>query len=406
MKSRILLAQPVFLFLSVSPALAEDWASSPYLLGDWGGSRKALADQGYSFVVGYGGESAHNFSGGTKELTEYTDQWAFGASLDTEKAGFWKGGTARVMVTDRNGRNLGSDAGIGSDMLIQEVYGRGQTWHTTQFWFNQKFFDDQFEIKLGRMTVGEDFAGFSCDFQNLTFCGSQPGNIVGNYWVNWPTSQWAARLEYHQNKEWSWLIGAYQVNPTYVSDAYAIDHGLSLDNPSGSVGTLIPAEVQWRPIFNEHKGSYKIGAWYNTAQAPELNNNSVQSSQYGAYLNFEQQLTGSDVAPGLSVFLNISQADVETASVDRQISIGSQYHGPWGRRRDTVGLAVGATNNNSRVHESLYGDGNEYVGELYYSYAPIASLFLQPNVQDIVHPGGMTANSDAFIFGLKTGLTF
>ena len=32
--------------------------------------------------------------------------------------------------------------------------------------------------RMVRLTVGEDFASFSCDFQNLTFCGAQPGNLV------------------------------------------------------------------------------------------------------------------------------------------------------------------------------------------------------------------------------------
>ena len=106
-----------------------------------------------------------------------------------------------MTITDRNGRNLGADAGIGNNMLIQEVYGRGQTWHMTQFWLNQSFLDNRVQWKFGRMTVGEDFASFSCDFQNLTFCGSQPGNLVGSYWVNWPTSQWATRLKVNTSEQ-------------------------------------------------------------------------------------------------------------------------------------------------------------------------------------------------------------
>ncbi|KLD63304.1 carbohydrate porin, partial [Luteibacter rhizovicinus] len=73
-----------------------------------------------------------------------------------------------VVVTDRNGRNLGADANIGNNQLIQEVYGRGQTWHLTIFALEQKFLDDRLTLKLGRLPVGEDVNQFSCDFQNLT----------------------------------------------------------------------------------------------------------------------------------------------------------------------------------------------------------------------------------------------
>lgn len=46
----------------------------------------------------------------------------------------------------------------------------------TQAWYQQKFLDRRLDIKLGRFGEGEDFNSFVCDFQNLTFCGSQVGN--------------------------------------------------------------------------------------------------------------------------------------------------------------------------------------------------------------------------------------
>lgn len=242
------------LALCAASAHAYDVTTSPYLLGDWGGLRTRLADQGVTFNLGYGSEVAHNFSGGTDHLTRYTDQWVMGTTLDLNKLWGWKGGTFQATVTDRNGRNLGSDANIGNNMLIQEVYGRGQTWHLTQFWLNQKLLDDRLEIKAGRVTVGEDFFSFSCDFQNLTFCGSQPGNLVGSYWVNWPTSQWGTRIKYHTSQETYAQIGVYQVNPNYVNDSWASHNGWKLNNPSGTTGALIPLEFGWLPNLGGRPG--------------------------------------------------------------------------------------------------------------------------------------------------------
>ena len=101
----------------------------------------------------------------------------------------------QVTITERTGRNLSDDAELGTLQQVQEVFGRGQTIRLTQFWYDQKFANGLIDWKVGRMTVGEDFASFSCDFQNLTFCGSDPGNIVGNYIFNWPISQWATRVK-------------------------------------------------------------------------------------------------------------------------------------------------------------------------------------------------------------------
>jgi porin len=422
---------PLFQLIAATVAHADEPASGRYLLGDWNGERTRLEERGLSFNFGYGSQIAHNFSGGTDRLTRHADQWLFQATADTGKLWGWKGGTLQATITERNGRNLGADANIGTSMLLQEIYGRGQTWHLTQFWLNQELLDGRLQVKLGRLTVGEDFASFSCDFQNLTFCGSQPGNLVGGYWINWPTSQWAARIKYQATKQAYVQIGFYQVNPRYIDDGYARRSGWKLDNPHGTTGTLVPLEIGWQPVFGGLPGSYKVGAWYNssngadlyldlqrhprgiTGQAPLMH-----GGQYGAYLNFQQQLTGASDGQGATMFLNISLADRKTASLDRQVALGVMYQGPFGRAKDAVGLAVGATHGNARradfVRENnartgqaaIAGGGNEYAVELYYAWAPVAGVQVRPNLQYVAHPGGSSANRNAFVVGLKTMVSF
>lgn len=413
-------------------AFADDLATRPKLFGDWGGERTRLAEKGIGFNFGYGSETAHNFSGGTDHLTRYTDQWVFGTTLDLDKLWGWQGSTFQLTMTNRNGRNLGADANIGNNQLIQEVYGRGQTWHLTQMWLNQKMLDDRLEFKFGRMTVGEDFFSFSCDFQNLTFCGSQPGNLVGGYWVNWPTSQWAARIKFHATREVYVQLGAYQVNPNYVDDAYARRNGWKPNNPKGTTGALMPLEVGWDPLWKGLPGSYKVGAWYNTSDGKDLyldiNGNprgitgldqQVHSGQYGGYFSLKQQVIGTAGRSGATLFLNFTQADRKTAQTDRQVTMGMQYKGPFASRpQDSIGLAVGATHNNKRFAEfvrqdnartgknGIAGSGYEYVTELYYTWIPIASVSVRPNLQYIAHPGGTAQNDNAFVFGLKLGIDF
>jgi porin len=129
-----------------------------------------------------------------------------------------------------------------------------------------------------------------------------------------------------------------------------------------------------------------------------------------------QQITGSDAGHGASLFLNISQADKATAATDRQISLGMEYKAPFGRVNDMIGVAYGLNHLNGRsaAYQELYNPnnvtstngGNEIVSEVFYSWSPIPSIFLRPNLQYIVHPGGTTQNDNAFVLGLKTGFTF
>lgn len=415
--------------LYCAPAAA---AGKEHLLGDWGGTRSDLEERGISFNIGYDSELAHNFSGGHREITRHADQWTFGTTLDLERLWGWRGARFRAVMTHRSGDDLGTDAGIGNNQLLQEVYGRGQTWHLTTFALDQEFLDGRLEGRIGRLTVGEDFASFSCDFQNLTFCGSQPGNIVGDYWVNWPTSQWAIRLKLHASEQVYAQIGAYQVNPRYIDDDYARRNGWKLDFPSGTTGALIPVELGWTPERKGLPGSYKFGAWYDTSGGGDLRLDRdrqplaltggeplQRDARYGAYINFEQQVSGRADDAGSRVFLNISQADRATAATDRQISLGVRHHGPFGREADMLGFAIGATHANpraaahQRLHNRLHpGDtapvlhGNEYVAELVYAWSPLPALTIRPNLQYVVRPGAASERSDAFVVGLKSSIAF
>ncbi|MET0618615.1 MAG: carbohydrate porin, partial [Luteibacter sp.] len=331
-------------------------STSKYLFGDWNGERTRLEEAGVKFDLGYGGEAAHNYDGGDKRITRYTDQWKFGASFDLQKLWGWNGATFNIVVTDRNGRNIGADANIGNNQLIQEVYGRGQTWHLTVFSLVQKFFDDRLTWKIGRLPVGEDINQFSCDFQNLSFCGAQPGNIVGDYWVNWPTSQWATVVKFDTTKETFVQIAAYQVNPKYVDDSYARHSGLKPSFPSGTTGALIPLEFGWKPSINGLPGSYRVGVWYNTSHGDDLyedvnhqpialtGNEPLQhDSRKGAWITFQQQVTGEAGGKGTTVFLNIASADHATSATNNQISMGMEYKGIFDRPNDFIGAAIGGS---------------------------------------------------------------
>jgi porin len=141
---------------------------------------------------------------------------------------------------------------------LQEIYGRGETWHLTIAALDQTFVDGRIDWRIGRLPVGEDFASFSCDFQNLAFCGSQPGNIVGASWINPPASLWATRLKLATSDHTYFQSGAYQVTPQYDNTPVARADGLTLDNP-GTTGWLLRLEFGWTPELYGRPGTYKVG---------------------------------------------------------------------------------------------------------------------------------------------------
>ena len=136
-------------------------------------------------------------------------------------------------------------------------------------------------------------------------------------------------------------------------------------------------------------------------------------------MSLQQQVSGIGGSTGATVFLNVTQADRDTSASDRQIALGMEYHGVFGRADDTIGFAIGATHANGRAadYQRLYNplhpdnpgrvkDGNEYVSELFYGWSPLPSIILRPNIQYVLHPGSSSENNNAFVIGLKSTITF
>jgi porin len=400
-------------------------APSPYgLTGDWGGLRTKLRDAGVNVSAGYTGEIGWNFAGGQRHKVTEAGQLAVGLTFDAERIAGIKGGTFQATGTYRNGHDLGRKAGLGVLQQVQEIYGRGQTYRLTQLWYEQKLAGDAIAIKAGRATVGEDFSSFSCTFMNLTFCGSQPGNLVGDYWYNWPVSQWMARLKVSHGKIYG-QVAAYQVNPRNLKRDF-------FGHAKGGTGVLVPVELGWTPQLGSKGlvGSYKVGGWYTNADADDvfldINRNPravtgldalQRSSRYGFWINAWQQLLGTAAngkpLTGVGVFANFTQADRRTSVTDNQIALGVFWKPPIKSLPDDVlAFAVGRTNVNSRFTRGQEQDPAhpepqkaEYAAELYYSAHPTHWLEMRPNVQYIHNPGGRSNAHDVGVLGLKAGVT-
>jgi porin len=400
----------------------------PGLFADWFDIRKRLTERGIGLSARYASETGYNFSGGDRKLVRETGQFDVGVLLDLDKMVGLQGGAFQATVTYRRGRDLGADANLGVLQQVQEVYGRGQTLRLTQLWYEQKL-GEKLELKIGRTNPGEDFAVFSCYFQNLSFCGAQPGNLVGDYWYNWPVSQWGARLRYDPSEQLTFKAAVYEVNPRNLDRDFVIGHF------HGATGVLIPVEAGWTrgggaDDEGGHVGAYKVGGWVSTANGDDVfydvNRQPIaitgldplrRSARYGVYFNMQQQISGTSKdgksVTGLSVFLNITQADRKTSVTDNQVAAGLFYKGlvPW-RPGDILGFAVARTNVNGRLAKGEALDPThpavqdaEYASELYYSVHPTDWLELRPNVQFIHNPGGLHDANDVGVLGMKAAIT-
>jgi porin len=414
-----------------------------YVTGDWWGWRTFLHNRGVDFNLDYFSEMATNFSGGKDNFSGYpkgqsqswlyTDQALFGLDLDFQKLIGWDGASFEFYVTKRTGENLSAQTNPNTLQLIQEVYGRGQTWRITDFWFKQNLFNDKLEFKLGLMNMSQEFGGFyAFPFENLTFTSGITGNVAGYSMFTWPVSQWGTDLQWNVTKSLSMRLGVFAFNNYWISGNYY----LRIDNPGGTSGAVIPFEIDWKPKLSicgkDLPGLWVLGAWGNTnheettgaaksvlagapAATPFLG--SMFTGDWGVYGSIWQQVTAPDPRrpkTGLSAFAGSIFLDPQTAFQQFQAFTGFYYWGPWSKRPyDSCGIATGYNRvaNNVRDTERQFvashpGSGfgvqsNEFVEEIFYSFDVFRGANIQPDLQYIINPGGYHSATNIWVFGIQ-----
>ena len=392
--------------------------NSPYLFGDWQGMRTELLTQGIKLDANLIVDSAYLADGGYNSGNDpkYASQFLIGSTLDLEKLANWEGMTLKVTITARQGQSLSSedisDPSAPQLANVQANYGRGNSKsRLTEFSLEKNFKQQELSIKLGRLGIGTDFNVMSCEFQNNSFCAAQMGKWQSGIWYNSPISQWGGRLKYQFHPDLAAQIGVYEYNPQNALER----HGWNLSTHHAD-GVTIPIEMIWQPksLINGLAGTYRVGAMYNSADEAknqkDIRTGQQQNHTYGAWFNFDQQLTSVGVGKqGLHSFANFTFHSRTTNKVDQSQQIGLKYYGVISSRaEDNLGFALNRIHINDRFAEDKkqFNADAEYNIELNYSYYPTKWLMLRPSLQYIVHPGATHDVNNAWVLALGTKLNF
>ena len=392
--------------------------NSHYLFGDWQGMRTELLTQGIKLDANLIVDSAYLADGGYNSGNDpkYASQFLIGSTLDLEKLANWEGMTLKVTITARQGQSLSSedisDPSAPQLANVQANYGRGNSKsRLTEFSLEKNFKQQGLSIKLGRLGIGTDFNVMSCEFQNNSFCAAQMGKWQSGIWYNSPISQWGGRLKYQFHPDLAVQIGVYEYNPQNALER----HGWNLSTHHAD-GVTIPLEMIWQPksLINGLAGTYRVGAMYNSADEAknqkDIRTGQQQNHTYGAWFNFDQQLTSVGVGKqGLHSFANFTFHSRTTNKVDQSQQIGLKYYGVISSRaEDNFGFALNRIHINDRFTEDnkQFNADAEYNIELNYSYYPTKWLMLRPSLQYIVHPGATHDVNNAWVLALGTKLNF
>ncbi len=427
----------------VAPAYAEDlesWLNGDYATGDWGGMRTKLKEAGITPEAAYTTDilAVHN---GNADGNSNSDGWDyagridFGINFDFEKLAGLTGFSLYASGAWSSGHNL-SDRQVGNLFAVQQIY-TGQEARLSQLYVQQKLFDDQLAIKIGRLTTEEDFlsSDIYANYVNGGINGT-PANIPGgNYgFTTAPFAQWGAVIAGEPAEGLRIAGGVYNTNQDSIDD-HRNGTDFSLDPEDGVLGifevgygwnqakeefevteTPSAAEAGGQPVEASTPtsasatgglpGMFKVGFLYESGHREDVDDGRSKDGNPGFYFSLQQMVyrepgtTDQGLTPwGVATFQprqSINELPVFLAG-------GLVYKGLIPGRDDdnaAIGVIYGKLTTDTRP------SGSETVLETAYTVQLTPWFYVRPDVQVVFNPAGVSGADPAVVGGGEIGIIF
>jgi porin len=398
-------------------AFSGKWRTTGALTGSWGGLRDELVERGIQLEAAYVGQFAANPIGGESQGESWKGSLGIALFFDLERLVRWKRGYLTASFAYVNpGNSLSSDH-IGNQFPVQLSSGddNGAT-RLVHLAFGQQLFDNKVELVLGRMIAGEDFATLrlACTSVNQAICGNPIAAAQSISFPTYPSATWGARIMTKPGTGWYAQLGSYLVFEDFRDAGF---HGVNFSAPDGS-GALTLAEAGF--IVGHYRGvqglpgKYKAGGYFDTEQLEDLATGNEVHGTWGVYVMGEQMFYAEDknYSEGLSGFLALSYAPEDRNIISFMAAGGLSYQGLLaGRSQDALSLvaAYGRYSNDlarsDREADEPIQDF-ETLFEINYRAQIAPWLYVQPDLQFIIHPDGRSDIENAFVLGFTLGLVF
>ncbi len=423
-----------------------EWWEGDALLGDWWGMRNAVDDAGVEISATYTTNIAGNPVGGRQQSVTYTDNTLVAVQLDLEKLVGWDGATFTASGLNRSGQSL-SEIALGNQFTVQQIYG-GQTAMFYALHLEQWLLDDRVSIKLGRFGTGDDFGSSPLYwlYMNNGIDGNPQGLPVNTQFSAYPWAVWAARVKVKSTEETYAMAGAYQVSDRIFERAY---HGVDWSIRSDD-GVLLISQFGWTPelfkrpvdsgneradrpadgkavnngkfktfaepdVLRGYPGHYWFGAYYSPWSFPQFGTTERARNSYGFYWHADQMVfqetPGSD--QGLTLWSAVVLSPQQNiAKLPFQVNGGAVYKGLVSTRDEdfaVLGFVYGRFSDDFADSVKVTGGGDpeyEIVLEAAYKIQLSKFLFIEPDVQWVINPGGTGDIPNALVLGAQCGVTF
>jgi porin len=353
-----------------------------------------------TFGASYIGDIVTNFSGGLKRGTSYLGLANLKLSFDTQEARLWKGGQFFINAANAHGGDPSKDL-VGDFHTVSNIEADEIT-YIHELWFRQTI--NNFEIIAGLQDLNSDFVSseFGSIFLNSTF--GTPSTIADNVPSPiFPLTALGLSLKWNLSDRGTWKIAVFDGLPTELSRN---PHNLKwkINKDEGIFGVT---EYQFiNLIRNRLKGSYRTGIYYHS-QLIEIDadntENKLFDNNYGFYLIADQMIYQKPgTTEGLGLFAQVAFSPKAINTHYRYLGLGLSYQGLLNNRNeDKLGIAF----TNAGFHDPLKRD--ETIIEISYKAQLTENLYIQPDLQYVINPGGTDLKlQNATVGFIRFGLNF
>ncbi|MDE2209835.1 MAG: carbohydrate porin [Betaproteobacteria bacterium] len=444
--------------LHALPAAAADLDQAPNLLGGLGGLRPTLAARGITLGLTETSEVLGNLSGGVRRGAEYDGLTQLSLAVDTSKAFGWPGGTFDLSALQIHGRSL-SATNLDNLQTVSGISGDRST-RLWELWFQQSFLDGKADVRVGQQSLDQEFIVSQYSGLYLNTMMGWPMLPSADLYAGgpaYPLSSLGVRLRTQPTGALTLLGGVFDDNPpggSFADDAQRRGREAFGTRFNLNTGALVIAELQYAvdlPAASEAPcsgancglpGTYRLGAWYDTARFPDPRFDAAGRSladpasdgrpfehrrNFSVYGVVDQMLWRESRGPSfVAAFARIMGAPGDRNPIDLSINAGINVKAPLpGRDDDSFGVGYGVAHVSAHL-SALDRDSGLFSGraypvrsaehfvELTYQWQAAPWWIVQPDLQYIFNPGAGVADpvqptrriADELVLGVRTVITF
>jgi porin len=399
-----------------------------HLFDDWLGFRSRSEGLGITPTLTFVTDIAGNVTGGKNQGTTHADNLGLDLQFDLDRLFGLKGGSFLASMSQRSGASLSKEH-VGNVFTIQQVYG-GQTFHLIDLAYQQKLFHDNVEVRLGRIATGDDFlvSPYNWLFMQNGFDGNPVGIFFNSPGMTaYPNATWGARVKVKPTERTYVMGGVYNGDPS-IREIKHNGADFSMDGPVFAIGE-VGYQLNGLPSDKSRLlGNYKTGFWYDNAEFTDFRTvgtggpSEKKRGSWGAYGMFDQVLVPFGEGTnnrGFGVFGSVTVAPDESISqMPYFFTAGVACRGIFASRpTDTAGFGIvygdfssdlrHAQERQQQLDPTVGVQNYEAVLEWTYRfYIRKGAIFLQPDIQYVINPGGTGKIDNALVLGCQIGFNF